>query len=53
MIKTKKSYEDNGPLYFEKTYKVRAEHKLKQLAKVLGYEVSPIKALKTEDLQVA
>lgn len=53
MIKTKKSYEDNGPLYFEKTYKARAEHRLKQLAKVLGYEVSPIKDLKTEDLQVA
>ena len=53
MIKTKKPYEENGPLYFEKAYKIRAEHRLKQLAKLLGYEISPVEELKTEDLQSA
>jgi len=53
MIKTKKPYEENGPLYFEKAYKIRAEHRLKQLAKLLGYEISPVEELKTEDLESA
>lgn len=53
MIKTKKPYEDNGPLYFEKAYKDRAEHRLKRLAKALGYELSPVESLKATDLQPA
>ncbi len=53
MLKRKKSYEENGPLYFEKAYKIKAEQRLQKLAKFLGYQVLPIQDANNENLSVA
>lgn len=33
MMKNKPSYQEKGPLYFEKEYRIRTERRLKRLAK--------------------
>lgn len=41
LIKTKSTYQERGPLYFEKAYRERTERRLKRLAEQLGYELIP------------
>ena len=41
LIKNKTSYQEKGPLYFEKEYRERTERRLKRLAEQLGYDLTP------------
>lgn len=47
LIKHKTSYQEKGPLYFEKEYRDRTERRLKRLAEQLGYNLT----LKTPENQ--
>jgi transposase len=41
LIKNRSSYQEKGPLYFEKEYRERTERRLKRLAEQLGYNLTP------------